>query len=107
MLTTVGFTYTEVGQYNLLPLHDHDSPSMTLIRSYGGRVPLLPKINPQDKKLSVRVTRWITKKHVHVFPMINANTKVPQQPILSSAGTDYDEECSKATIKVIQKYIIY
>ena len=37
--------------------------------------------------------------------MINASTKVPQQPILSSAGTDYDEECSKAAKKDIQKYI--
>ena len=105
MLTTVGFTYTEVIPFNLLPLPDHDSPSMTLTRRYGGRVPTSPTINPQDEKLSVRVTRWITKKHVHVFPMVNASTKVPQRPPLSSAGTDYDEECSKATIKVIQKYI--
>jgi len=105
MLTTVGFTYTEVIPFDLIPLPDHDSPSMTLPRRYGDRVPILPKIDPNDEKLSVRVTRWITKKHVHVFPMVKVNTKLPNQPMLSLAGINYEEECSEATLKVIQKYI--
>jgi len=50
MLTTVGFTYTEVIPFNLLPLLDHDSSFMTVTRRYGGRVPILPKIDPQDEK---------------------------------------------------------
>jgi len=30
MLTTVGFTFTEVLPHGILPLPDHDSPAMTL-----------------------------------------------------------------------------
>jgi len=37
--------------------------------------------------------------------MINVNSKLPNQPMISSAGTNYDEECSQATMKVIQQYI--
>jgi len=64
MLTTVEFTFTEVIPFNLLPLPDHDSLFMTLTRRYGGRIPELSKIDPKDDKLSVRITLWITKKHV-------------------------------------------
>jgi len=66
MLTIVGFTYTKVLPYGILPLPDHDSPAMTLVKRYGRYVPTLPAIDPKDKKLSVKVTRWITKKHIYV-----------------------------------------
>ena len=55
MLTTVGFTFIEVIPSNLLPLPNNDSPSMTLTRRYGGRIPELSKIDTKDDKPSVRV----------------------------------------------------
>ena len=105
MLTTVGFTSTEILPHGILPLPDHDSPAMTLAKRYGGVIPSLPNVDPKADKLSVKVTRWITKKHVHVFPMINVYPKSVIPRTSSSATTNYDEECMETTAEIVRDYI--
>jgi hypothetical protein len=78
---------------------------MTLAKRYGGVIPSLPNVDPAADKLSVKVTRWITKKHVHVFPMIKVNPKLSIPRTVSSATTNYDEKCMETTAAIVHDYI--
>jgi len=78
---------------------------MTLAKRYGGVVPTLPAIDPKDTKPGVKVTRWISKKHAHLFPMVRRNTKTSIPRISRSSTSNYDEEFIKATAEIVREYI--
>jgi len=68
MLTTVGFTCTEILPHGILPLPDHDSPAMTLAKRYGAVIPSLPNINPTADKLKSKSLAGL-QRNMYMFSL--------------------------------------
>ena len=91
-LISVGFQNTEIVPYNSTPLPDDHSPAMSLTAKYGGTIPRVQSINPDDEAVCVKTTRWVLKQHTHLSPALKVHRHdLPFITSSSLAGVKYHE----------------
>jgi len=77
IVSSTGFTYTEIVPQNFTPLPDDNSSSMSLASRYGGMIPRSQLVAPNALIVCVKTTRYILKKLVFVSPALKVDTTLP------------------------------
>ena len=104
-LTSAGFAYTELVPHTSTPNPDDDTDIISLAERYGGTKTSPNKTDLSTKKVCLKTTRFILKKHTHISPSVDVDAELPEPLATVNAGKYYNDECKKSLEETIQEWM--